>query len=243
MCQPGGQSTPLSDSSQATIETSNLPALDERLESIPGRGSVGFAFDNIERLYDVSSHLVSSPGQMLEVVWGLVLRCYSSNDCVYFGLQDGVRTDQPDGDWTRPRRYTLSATDTLMTIHDRVKACCPGNPREQRGTPSDVPNGLMQPFIDTVVVKRTRDLVTGPLQLVRRDHFETYQVGCHNSISISFLIYGLDDTAFASVLIVMLSDRGCYYQRAAFKAFKLFITMVMSDNSMMNAPNYSSTRS
>ena len=122
--ESNGVGEPLRNLAFAAIQPCKLPILDEHLKPRSGRGSLNVTLPSHRHLRLFCKDNGASEFQVLQVVWSLLLRCYTGNDTICFGLSQ-AKTDHLgynskvkgcDDPRLDLRHDTISATDTFAAI-------------------------------------------------------------------------------------------------------------------------------
>lgn len=156
-----------------SVEDSKFPILDENLIPATRRNSISIYLSSTQQLCAVCERFGLSLSNMLQAVWGLVVRCYTGNDSVRFGLLSfaGGRPSNNVKSGDRSQRIsanifvvneTLSATDTIAATLERwkyegvfPKAC-------GRGVRPDVSKENPEQYLDSIFVEQVYEQVDVP---------------------------------------------------------------------------------
>ena len=161
-CEPYSQDSGFTEIPSSDIESCSFPRLDEILsQSADERGLVSLNLEDSERLRDLCEQHAWSEHKFLQLAWALLLRCYTGNDSVCFGLLDHPPQPPEHAKDIRGEGapcmhvgdLTILASDSFMALIDRfrsenirVRHQRQKSSSEQRNEP------LTKPF-DTVVVE------------------------------------------------------------------------------------------
>ena len=164
MCQANGDYNVEPRHSSATIQPCKLPILDEYLELLPERSSLRVNLDPHQRLRAFCEVHGTSEFNVLQVAWGLLLRCYTGNDTICFGHRTtrkcgGTIFEINHHGITRVDLYTdtILATDTLAAMLVRL-----AEPTTVLAERAEGYNHHLQPPFDTVLLQSGSECKSRP---------------------------------------------------------------------------------
>ena len=169
-CQPYSQDSGITEI-PSDIKSCSFPRLDEMLQSTNERGLVSLNLEDSERLCYLCEQHAWSEYKFLQLAWALLLRCYTGNDSVCFGLLEHPPKPVEHAKVIRGESapcvhigdLTILASDSFMALIDRFRSENIKFRHQRQKSPSEQKNESPRKPFDTVVVEKRNQSTCVPI--------------------------------------------------------------------------------